>query len=157
MGEQISNYSPEGKPDAAEKLTRSPFTVCVIGNPQNKRATKETLELLRESTGPIIPNGLGFADEPTSADLLIILDARPGEFAEYAKSAQVVLVTAQNRSKQSLNTYLRECQQKSGEAWKNVKVVNIDPKSNDRLVQKWWELNVVVFGIAESVDQSRKL
>ena len=46
-----------------ERLDRLPLTVCVIGNPYNKKATGEVLELLEDTTGPMIFNGLDI-EEP---------------------------------------------------------------------------------------------
>lgn len=128
----------------------STLNIFIVGNPYNKVANEEVSTLLREITGSIVSRELKLVDDFTSAELCIVLDIVPKDLAKFAKDKKVILITAQNRNKQSLNTYLKECEQKTQADWKNVKVVNINSENESRLVQKWWNLNTAVFSIAEN-------
>jgi hypothetical protein len=126
----------------------APFRIYIITNPYNPRMNEELEQCLIQMTKPIIPEGFSFVDTVDQSDITIVSDCKPQEIILIAQK-KLILVTAQNRNKLALNTYLTECQKLSGENWKNVSVVNINPNDQGKFTDKWWPLHVALFSLTQ--------
>lgn len=126
------------------------FRVCLVNTNTSKKIIQDIYQVLFENTEPITENGLEVIEEPENSDLFIVLDTPKPTLAELAKMGKrMVLLTVQPRNKMSLDQYLAGCRSACKENWNKVKVVNIDTTSQERPVQKYWDLHLAVFSLSQ--------
>lgn len=119
-------------------------------SPYNKEGRLMAVDLINKITSRIAPVELAYGD---NADCVVAVDLRPQELGKLASEAKyVVLVPAQPRNAQGLNTYLRECDRFTNPNDRDKVVVAQVNYTAERLIDRMWHLNTTLFGLSNDYD-----
>ena len=126
-----------------EAKNKKPMVVRVLG-PYGKCFRDEAEVLISVLTSKVAPVELCSEGE-THADCVVAIDVKPKRLARLAaEEKSVILVPAQPRSRQGLNTYLRECRHfTKRDDWDKVTITRLN--QSEAFFDRWWPLNVALF------------
>ena len=123
-----------------------PFRIYFEPNPYSKKGLQSVYQLIFAHTQPSISREIQITQDIKESDLIIVEDARTPLVGELSKVAKrMILLTVQERRKETLDQYLAGCRSVCKENWSKIKVVNINTNEKTKFVQKWWKLHLAIF------------
>lgn len=130
----------------SEQGEHAGFRIFLEPNPYNKKGLQNIYQLIFTHTQPSVSREIEITQDIKESDLIIVEDGRTPRVGELSKIAKrMILLTVQERRKETLDQYLAGCRSVCRENWDKVKVVKINSNEESSFAQKWWKLHLAIF------------